>query len=134
MINMTVDEYREMVLGGGAAKPSKYRNKKARRVTASGKMITFDSQKEAARFMRLELMNTFNEISEFKLQPQFTLQEAYKKPDGEQVRAIRYQADFSYRDSGGELVVEDVKGVKTQEYILKKKLMHERYGITIKET
>ncbi len=77
-----------------------------------------------------------------KLQPEFTLQEAFKdKTTGERVPAIRYRADFSYLrrtepDCNGDSywisVVEDVKGVRTKEYLLKRKMMLER-GIPITE-
>lgn len=96
--------------------------------------IRFDSRKEARRYDALMLMLRTGQISDLKLQPQFTLQEAYKKPDGERVKAIRYQADFSYWREG-QLVVEDVKSkaTKTRVYGIKKKLMREKYGIEITE-
>lgn len=70
--------------------------------------------------------------------------------NADRIRAIRYKADFTYKklvtklrkDDSGEFygrcdgwvpVVEDVKGIKTKEYSLKKKLMAEKYGITIQE-
>lgn len=70
---------------------NKYGNKKAVR---NG--ITFDSQKEAARYDQLMLLVCAGEIRDLKLQPEFTLQEAFTTPLGERVRAIRYRADFSY--------------------------------------
>lgn len=48
-------------------------------------------------------------------------------------REIKYVADFVYIENDAE-IVEDVKGVKTPVYRLKKRLMAERYGIKIKET
>lgn len=48
-------------------------------------------------------------------------------------RRCEYVADFVYRDRQGRLVVEDVKGVRTKEYIIKKKLMLWVYGIEVKE-
>lgn len=96
--------------------------------------IRFDSRKEARRFDELMILLRRGDIRDLKLQPQFTLQEAYTTPEGNRVRAIRYQADFSYSTDGG-LVVEDVKSkaTKTRVYAIKKKLMLERYGIEIKE-
>ena len=69
---------------------------------------------------------------------EFTLQEAYTTPTGERVRAIRYRADFTYyRDTGGnwEYVVEDVKSkpTRTKTYMMKKKMMADRLGLTITE-
>jgi len=130
-------------------KGSKYHNKPTERVTASGKVIHFQSQKEARRFGELMAMLQAGEIRGLKLQPQFTLQEAYTTTEGVRVRAIRYQADFSYEkrpeywrgyegqcpDDGWRLVVEDVKSraTKTRVYAMKKKLMQEKFGIDIQE-
>ena len=104
---------------------AKYGNKKTVR---NG--ITFDSQKEAARYDALMLLLAAGEIKDLKLQPEFTLQEAFTTPQGERVRAIKYRADFSYRrrvkegaDTRWERVVEDVKGFRTKEYEIKRKLM-----------
>ena len=99
---------------------SKYHNRKAARITAAGNIL------------------------ELKLQPEFTLQEAYTTLEGVRVRAIRYRADFSYEratepDCCGEvhwlLVVEDVKSeaTKTRVYAIKRKLMRERLGIDVRE-
>lgn len=68
---------------------NKYRNRKTVR---NG--ISFDSQKEAARYDELMLMQCSGAIKDLKLQPEFTLQEAFKTPLGERVRAVRYRADF----------------------------------------
>lgn len=92
--------------------------------------ITFDSKKEACRYQELLLLEQAGEIRGLKLQPEFTLQEAFTTPQGERVRAVKYRADFSYVrpikegvDTRWERVVEDVKGVRTKEYQLKRKLM-----------
>lgn len=102
---------------------------------ASEREIRFDSKAEARRYDELMLMLQANRISELKLQPQFTLQEAYVTPDGKRVRAIKYVADFSYKDENGTPHVEDVKSkaTKTRVYSIKKKLMVERFGIEIEE-
>lgn len=97
--------------------------------------LSFDSKKEARRYDELMLMLKAGKISDLKLQPQFTLQEAYTTPEGDRIRAIRYQADFSYWQ-GGELIVEDVKSEATKKlrtYQIKRKLMQERHGITVRE-
>lgn len=116
---------------------SKYHSKKAVRGT-----LTFDSQKEAARYDELLLRLRAGEIRNLKLQPEFTLQEAFTDLDGGKARAIRYRADFAYErrtapDCNGDVywlpVVEDVKGVRTREYLLKRKLMLEKFGIRVSE-
>lgn len=131
-------------------KENKYRNIPDIRNGADGKIIKFKSKKEARRYDELMLMLKAGKIRELKLQPQFTLQEAYTTPEGVRVRAIRYDADFSYEqyvvncyeDYDGpdyreewEKVVEDVKSkaTKTRVYAIKKKLMRERFGIDVQE-
>lgn len=117
------------------AKANKYHNTPSERVTASGAVLRFDSQKEARRFDELQVMLQAGEIRDLRLQVDFTLQEAYTTPAGERIRAIRYKADFTYYRRGGEYVVEDVKSAatKTEKYAMKKKMMADRFGLTITE-
>lgn len=114
-------------------KQSKYHNQKDER-QVEGKTLHFDSKKEARRFDELMLLLKAGEIHDLKLQPDFTLREAYTTPEGNRVQAIRYRADFSY-ERDGEKVVEDVKSraTKTRVYSIKKKLMREVHGIEISE-
>lgn len=107
--------------------------------------VRFDSRKEARRYDELMLMLKAGTIRRLKLQVDFTLQEAYTTPEGERVHAIRYRADFAYErrptrpDAAGVVhwlpVVEDVKSkaTATDKYRMKKKLMLEKFGITVKE-
>ena len=105
--------------------------------------IRFDSKKEARRYESFLLRLHAGEIRGLKLQKDFTLQEAYTTPEGERVRAIRYRADFCYDElypdasqpAGWRTVVEDVKSraTRTREYIIKRKLMLEKYNIEIRE-
>lgn len=104
---------------------NKYKNSKAVR---NG--ITFDSQKEARRYDELMLLLKAGEIKDLKLQPEFTIQEAFKTQSGEAVRAVKYRADFLYSravkngtETRWERVVEDVKGFRTKEYEIKRKLL-----------
>ena len=101
--------------------------------------LRFDSKKEARRFDELMLLLEGGMIFDLRLQPQFTLQESYMTPKGVRIRAIRYVADFSYRktlpDGREEFVVEGTKSnpTKTPQYKIKRKLLQERFGITITE-
>nr|DAX86890.1 MAG TPA: Endonuclease [Caudoviricetes sp.] len=126
--------------GGG----EKYHNVRTQRTLEDGGKVDFDSKKEARRYDELMAMLRAGQIRDLKLQPQFTIQEAYTTPEGQRVRAIRYQADFSYEratepDCNGEIhwlrVVEDVKSraTKTRVYEIKKKLLREKLGIEIRE-
>ena len=132
-------------------KAKKYHNSPTERITPSGNVLHFDSQKEARRYDTLIRLQNLGQIRDLRLQVDFTLQEAYTDPEGNRVRAIRYKADFTYkeRDATEEtlaaskgwpceswrLVVEDVKSraTKTQKYAIKKKLLKERFGIDITE-
>lgn len=97
--------------------------------------ITFDSKKEAQRYTELKLLERVGEISNLELQKPFELLPSQRDPETGKVveRAVYYRADFSYIEDG-EQVIEDTKGMKTDVYILKRKLMLYKYGIRIKET
>lgn len=126
------------MMGGRA---SKYHSKK---ITVDG--ITFASQKEAIRWRELSLLERAGAITELKRQVKFLLlpahYEAFERygkngrrlKDGQRCveRAVFYVADFTYKQDG-ELVVEDVKGVRTKEYILKRKMLYHFHGIEVKE-
>ena len=103
---------------------SKYGNIKT--ITSDG--IMHDSQKEANRWCELKLLQRAGKISDLKRQVSYEL---LPKQDGE--RAVHYVADFVYVENGRE-VVEDAKGKRTKEYILKRKMMLYFHGIKIKET
>ena len=100
----------------------KYKNVKT---TIDG--ITFDSKKESARYAELKLLARSGLIQNLRLQVPYEL---IPKQPGE--RAVKYIADFVYTENG-ETVVEDVKGVRTDVYRLKKKLMLKVHGLRIKE-
>ena len=110
---------------------SKYHSKK---VVVDG--IAFDSKKEARRFSELRLLEKAGKITELQRQVKFELIPS-QKVDGKVVeRACSYVADFVYLqyESGcWNKVVEDTKGFKTTDYIIKRKLMLHKYGIQIKE-
>lgn len=89
--------------------------------------ITFDSRAEANRYCELKLMVRGGRITDLKLQHKFEI-----LPKSRSGRALYYIADFCYLEDG-KLVVEDVKGVATAVYKLKKRLVAEKYGIQITE-
>lgn len=95
--------------------------------------IAFDSRKEAKRYQELKLLEKAGMVTDLELQKKFVLIPS-QKIDGKVVeRECSYVADFVYKENGY-LIVEDVKGVKTKEYILKRKMMLYLKGIRIKET
>lgn len=110
-------------------KKNKYNNRK---VTVDG--ITFDSQKECDHWFKLKARQKAHEIRNLNRQVTFELIPAQKKGNRLIERACTYRADFVYIDcKTGEMVVEDAKGVKTEVYKIKKKLMRWVHGIEIKE-
>lgn len=119
----------------GAAKGPKYHNSPTERVAEDGTAIHFDSQKEARRYDALILRLRTGEIRDLRLQVDFTLQEAFTDENGHRIRAVRYRADFTYKDLEGRLVVEDVKsrGTRTRDYLIKRKMMKDKLGISITE-
>jgi hypothetical protein len=88
--------------------------------------ITFDSKAEARRYGELKTLLELGLIIDLELQPRYELQPAYKKA-GKTVRAIDYIADFRYRDRTGRVIIEDVKGMETAVFKLKKKMFEYRY-------
>ena len=123
-----------------AKRKAKYGSKK---VTYDG--FEFDSKKEMYRYIRLRSMLEEGQISDLRLQVPFELipavyetQEVQLKTKVKYVtkcvqRAAYYVADFVYKDKDGNEIVEDAKGMKTEKYLLKKKMMRAFLGITIQE-
>ena len=121
-------------------KRSKYRNNK---ITLGGE--TYDSMKEYYRYLDLVLMQQAGEIKELRRQVKYVLIPAQREPDtigsrggrkkGKLLeREVAYIADFVYIDvSSGETVVEDTKGMRTTDYIIKRKMMLYFHHIKIKE-
>lgn len=101
--------------------PSKYKN-----IKTIIDNIPFDSKKEAARYLQLKMLFDTGVITELELQPAFKL-----VINGQKI--CTYKADFRYCENG-KSIVEDVKGMKTPIYNLKKKLMFACHGIKILET
>ena len=118
---------------------SKYHNKK---ITIDG--ITFDSKKEANRWYELCLLERAGRIQHLERQKVFELIPTQREilPELDRYgnhkigrvieRPVKYIADFVYYENG-KMVVEDVKGLRTDVYTIKRKLMLQKYGIRIRE-
>lgn len=116
----------------------KYNNKK---VIVDG--ITFDSKKEARRYKELKLLERAGQIQNLELQKEYELIPTQREADTVGVRggikrgkviehAVKYKADFVYTENG-ETVVEDTKGMRTKDYVIKRKLMLYVHQIRIRE-
>lgn len=107
-------------------KRAKYRNVKTE---VDG--LKFDSKKEAKRWVELKQLLDEGRISNlmrqvvFQLVPQVVL-------DGRKQQPVKYVADFQYQ-LGNQIVVEDVKGFKTPEYRMKRKMMKAFHDIEVEE-
>lgn len=113
----------------------------ARKTVVDG--ITFDSKKEANRYRELKLLEKAGEICCLRLQVPFELIPAQYEETGEVYtkgankgkpkrgkcieKAVVYYADFVYQNMGSDRIVEDVKGMRTPVYIIKRKLFRWRY-------
>lgn len=127
MLRLSKDEFSRM-FGTKEKKRSKYGNKKCEWMG-----FEFDSKKERDRFIILDAAQRDGEISGLQRQVKFVLiPDQYI--DGKLVeRSMSYIADFTYRDKQGNMIVEDVKGLRTKEYINKRKTLLWLYGIRIHE-
>lgn len=105
--------------------------------------IVFASKREANRYCELKLLQRAGKIKNLELQKVFELIPTQREPEtmtktgkvkkGKVIeQAVKYVADFAYIENG-KLVVEDTKGFRTRDYIIKRKLMLYVYGIRIKE-
>lgn len=94
--------------------------------------ITFDSRREADRYLVLKSMEEEGAIEDLRRQVRYELIPAFDV-DGRHYRPVFYVADFVYVEDGKE-VVEDVKGMRTDTYRMKAKLFARRYGKVIRET
>lgn len=107
----------------------KYRNEKTE---VDG--ILFDSKKEAKRYWDLKILERAGKIKDLQRQQWFVLIPSIRLSTGTAQRPTQYQADFVYFDLDKQItIVEDAKGHRTKEYILKKKLMKFIHNIEIVE-
>ena len=102
---------------------NKYHNRKTK---------GFDSAKEWRRNQELEALQRAGEISELNKQVPFVLMPSFAIPDEttkqgfRTIREIRYIADFTYRLKDGTRIIEDVKGMQTEVFKIKRKLLERK--------
>lgn len=109
---------------------NKYKNKP---VVVDGHK--FPSLHEAERYCELKLLMRGKVIKDLRLQVKYPLIPTQRDADGKLLEhGVSYIADFVYKDlRTGQEIVEDAKGVRTMEYIIKRKLMLHVHGIRIRE-
>lgn len=130
---------------GKSPKKSKYGAKKQTITNSDGTVLTFDSKKEMQRFIELRYMEQAGLISDLQRQVKFVLIPAQREPDtvgkrggvvkGKLIeREVAYIADYVYFDNEKQqTIVEDAKGMRTKEYVIKRKMLLYFRGIRIKE-
>lgn len=121
-------------------KSNKYSNKK---IEVDG--IIFHSKREAKRYKELLLLEQAGAISNLERQVKYVLIPTQRELETVGARGgihkgkviekeCAYYADFVYFDrEKQEIVVEDTKGMRTTDYVIKRKLMLYRHGIRIRE-
>jgi hypothetical protein len=106
--------------------------------------IEFDSKREARRYSELLVLLKAGEISDLQCQVKYVLIPAQREPDiigpkggrkpGKLLeKEVAYIADFVYKDKDGNTIVEDTKGFRTKDYVIKRKLALYLLGIRIRE-
>lgn len=114
----------------GNVSASKYHNRKTK---------GFDSAKEWRRKQELEALQRAGEISElnrqvpFVLMPSYTIADETTRQGFRTVREIRYIADFTYRLKDGTRIIEDVKGMQTDVFKIKRKLLERKIALGVIE-
>lgn len=88
--------------------------------------IRFDSRKEAKYYADLLWLQRTGTVKSIELQPEFVLQPSYER-EGKKVRPIIYRADFKVTEADGHVYYVDTKGMRTQVYLIKKKMLLYRY-------
>jgi hypothetical protein len=123
-MRVTAQEYRILT---GQQKPEEPKRPRIRSKKTTVDGITFDSKREAERYLQLKTAQKAGHISKLRLQVPFSL-------SVDRVHVCVYKADFVYVDREGNEIVEDAKGHRTEVYLIKKKLMAACHGIEVKES
>lgn len=125
---MTLEQFRALA-DKRSERPSKKKNKYGA-VAVGGHA----SGKEHRRAEQLRLLERIGEISNLREQVTYLLIPPKRNSHGYLERACTYTADFVYVDKYGNTIVEDAKGFRTRDYIIRRKLMLMIHDITITET
>lgn len=123
----SLGEYRDMVAHTKGSDGKEKRNSKFNAVRTTYEGISFDSKGECERYKQLRFLESAGQISDLKLK-------VVHKLEINGVHICNYESDFEYVDTDGTQIVEDFKGFRTKEFIIKSKLMLAVKGIKILET
>ena len=136
MTSKNIDQYRREILKQADKPKAAKRNKfNAQKVEMDG--MTFDSKKEHKRYIELKAMQQRGEIRDLQHHTKFELAPKTKLEGEKRAKpALRYFADFTYYNTRGEYIVEDVKSAATRKkdsYRNKKHLMKTVLNIDVRE-
>jgi hypothetical protein len=101
----------------------------SKKVTIDG--IIFDSTMEGDYYLLLKDQKAKGLIKDFKLQPEYVLQEKYTTPYGKKLQDIVYTADFLVTYNDNSQLVIDVKGRIPRDFTIKRKLYEHRYPLPL---
>ena len=96
----------------------------------------FDSLKERDYYITLQVYKRYGEVINIELQPQFPYTITYSNPtdpDKTMIQHVKYIADFKVDYADGHTAIIDCKGIKTNVYLRKKKIIKTLYNIDIVE-
>lgn len=97
----------------------------AKKVKLDGHM--FDSKRESEYYIKYRQMVDDGQLASMELHPKFILQEHFRDSNGKMERAITYKADFLLTYPDGKKLAVEVKGFKTRDYILRRKMFKYKY-------
>lgn len=130
MDNLSIEEFKALAERG---RRSKYNNNRgAYYDPVTHGTLKFDSQKEYEYYLILNDRLKRGEISDLKRQVDIEILPSFVDKTGAKHRAMVYKADFVYRDKDGAEHIVDCKGMRTEVYKMKKKLLAFK-GIIIEE-
>lgn len=95
--------------------------------------IKFDSKREAGYYCTLKFLKSAGTVVDFKMQVKYLLIPSQKRDGKVLERPCTYKADFVVTYRNGITEVVDVKGMRTEVYKIKRKLMLQVHNIEIKE-
>jgi hypothetical protein len=96
--------------------------------------VTFDSKREAQRWCELRMLLRAGRISDLERQVAYVLAPGVKFAGARRAQpALRLVVDFRYREAG-RLVLEDVKGVVTTAFTIKRHLLKAVHGLDVRLT
>ena len=128
---LSVADAKEMVEPGGFViiqpRSSKYRNKRVVHHCLTRGILVFDSVGEFKRYRHLLALESAGIVSDLRLQVPFEILPSFTTEQGENVKGITYKADFVYNEQGND-IIEDFKGMRTDVFNLKWRMMQYQYG------